>query len=222
MRRPAISRPADGHRRARECSSCAGSRSHDHPRPRTGGGVRASGARLIEVYGSTETAGVGYRERDRSPYRLLPERTRHGDGLRLPLGLEGAVSVVEPADLPDSLEWVDDEHFRPVDRRDGAVQVRGVNVYPAKVERVLREHPEVEDAAVRAVDDEAGRRLKAYVVPTRSDPEAGPSVEPAAELEQRLRAYAAAELSAPERPAVYRFGDELPRNALGKLSDWPV
>jgi len=189
--------------------------------------VRCAGARLIEVYGSTETAGIGYREHDRAPYRLLPERSRYGDGLKLPLGPAGDDAVLKPTELPDLLEWVDDRHVRPIGRRDGAVQVGGVNVYPAKVERVLREHPEVKHAAVRASSHHSGRRLKAFVVPletapTIAGPTSAPTSGPTSELEQRLRSYVAGKLSAPERPAVYRFGAELPRNALGKLSDWPV
>ena len=71
------------------------------------------------------------------------------------------------------------------------------------------------DAAVRLMLPGEGSRLKAFVVPK-------PGVLDAAELQQQLRAWADAALTAPERPKAIRLGPALPRTAAGKLADWPL
>lgn len=160
--------------------------------------IEAAGLpRLIEIYGSSETAGIGWREAPDAPFTLLPHWLRDGDAL-----VSGGVSY-EP---PDHLAWDGERRLRPQGRRDGAVQVGGVNVYPARVRDLLLTHEAVADCAVR-LDPSAGR-LKAFVVPRRALAEAD------------LEAFIRAKLPAPERPARWRLGPALPRDAMGKLSDW--
>ena len=112
--------------------------------------------RLLQVYGSSETAGVGWRDDPAGPYALLPGWRRDGDGL-----LQGH-RAIQP---PDLLEWRDDDRFRVLGRRDGAVQVAGFNVVPDQVRAALARHPAVADIAVRPMRPKEGSRLKAFVVP---------------------------------------------------------
>jgi 4-coumarate--CoA ligase (photoactive yellow protein activation family) len=156
--------------------------------------------RLIEIYGSTETAGVGWRDAPDADFAALahveaapPGLRRRSDGVALP--------------LQDALVWRGDR-FRPAGRRDGAVQVGGVNVYPDRVRAILLEHPEVADAVVRL--DASGGRLKAFVAPRAAG----------ADLSDALRRHCADRLTAPERPARFAFGAALPVNAIGKAADW--
>lgn len=165
---------------------------------------RAGLARLLQVYGASETAGIGWRDDPASPYALLPGWRRDGDGL-----LRGR----EPVQPPDLLGWDDDGRFRLLGRRDGAVQVGGVNVVPERVRVALARHPAVADVAVRAMRPEEGDRLKAFVVP------AGDAPDPDA-LRAELRRFAASTLAPPERPGAYSFGPALPRTELGKSADW--
>lgn len=54
-------------------------------------------------------------------------------------------------------------------RVDDMVVSAGENVYPADVEQVLRNHPQIEDAAVVGISDEGfGQRLKAFVLPAEN------------------------------------------------------
>ena len=63
-----------------------------------------------------------------------------------------------------------DGYLYVVDRRDDLIISGGENVYPAEIERVLREHPSVLDAGVIGVPDESwGSRPVAAVV-WRGDP----------------------------------------------------
>ena len=165
--------------------------------------LQAGLARLLQVYGSSETAGVGWRDDPAGPYALLPGWQRDGDGL-----LQGH-RAIQP---PDLLAWDRDGRFRVLGRRDGAVQVAGFNVVPDQVRAALARHPAVADIAVRPMRPEEGSRLKAFVVPAAV-------VNPDALLAE-LRRFAASILTPAERPGAYSFGPALPRTNLGKLTDW--
>ena len=171
--------------------------------------------RMLEVYGSSETGGVGWREEPGAPYRPFGHWTLRPGGAELERapapGAEGSPRVV-PA--PDPLEAVPGG-FLVRGRRDAVVQVAGVNVSPARVREVLGSHPGVRACAVRLMTPGEGARLKAFVVP-------GDGLPDPARARRELRTWLAERLSPPERPGALRFGPELPRDAQGKQADWPV
>jgi len=85
----------------------------------------------------------------------------------------------------------------------------GLNVYPAEVEPILAAQPGVADVAVLGLPDaEWGERVTAAVVP--ADPNAPPSPEA---LDQACLSA----LARFKRPRLYRFVEDLPRNANGKV-----
>jgi 4-coumarate--CoA ligase (photoactive yellow protein activation family) len=175
-----------------------------------------AGLRLLQVYGSSETAGVGWREEAGAPYALLPYWSRTGAPDELVRTLPGGGAARYP--LQDTLEWQDERRFRPAGRIDGAVQVGGTNVFPAYVAEVLGMHPGVKEAVVRPMRPDEGRRLKAFVVPS-DDAATGAGLEA---LRSELLAWCAARLAVPERPAAISFGARLPRQASGKPADWII
>lgn len=168
------------------------------------------GSRLIEIYGATETGGVGWRDDGAQPFRLLPHWSRGGgdvDGDRLQK--EGRQA---PDSAPDRLVFEGAAGFRPEGRRDHVVQVGGVNVSPAVTAKALEAHPAVAEAAARPDAADPDRRLKAFVVP---------KIDPLpADLRPELEAYIRDALPAPARPVTLTFGARLPRNDIGKLTDW--
>ncbi len=165
---------------------------------------------MVEVYGSSETAGIATRETPDAAYRLMPH-WRFGPGDHKPSStLVHRSGLV--ATLPDVVQRQGDDLFHVVGRRDGAVQVGGTNVYPARIAGQLRERPGVHDAAVRLMRPEEGGRLKAFVVPV-------PSADQD-RLSNDLLAWADAILPAPERPRSITFGPDLPVSTLGKPADW--
>ena len=92
------------------------------------------------------------------------------------------------------------------------MQVGGVNVWPERIAAALRTHPGIRNCAVRPFEAEGGTRLKALVVPAESvDSE---------RLRNDLEIWVREHLSAPERPVRLDFGNRLPRNAMGKATDW--
>jgi acyl-coenzyme A synthetase/AMP-(fatty) acid ligase len=94
-------------------------------------------------------------------------------------------------------------------RKDAVVQVRGAKVIPQRVADYIRSHPSVKDCCVRLMRPEEGDRLKAFVV-WRGEANAGREME-----EWLFR-----KLQPDEIPASIVFGHRLPRNEMGKLSDW--
>ncbi|MBK1836903.1 hypothetical protein JHL17_05710 [Azospirillum sp. YIM B02556] len=180
--------------------------------PDTARGMRRIGlARLVEVFGSSETAGLGWRESPDAAFRPF-SWWRFGDGGRVSRRLADGTTL--SATLQDRLSH-DEEGFRPSGRLDTVVQVGGVNVSLAAVQAHLAGHPDVETAAVRLMRPEEGTRLKAFVVPARD-------ALPWEELCRRLTVWIDATLPAPQRPRALAIGPALPVNAMGKPCDWPL
>ena len=168
---------------------------------------------LVEVYGATETGGVGVRLNPGAPFRLLPHWQRDpamGEGVQR-LDADGQWQA--PTALMDRPQWTDGERFFPQGREDGAVQVGGINVHPEWVAETLRTHPWVQECAVRLMRPEEGNRLKAFVVLTEDAPSE-------AEAHDDLDGWMAGQFTAPQRPRALTFGPRLPRSAMGKAADW--
>ena len=83
----------------------------------------------------------------------------------------------------------------------------GNNIYPGEVEAVLRDHPNVEDAAVIGVEDVyAGHILKAYV-----------QVYDEVLTEEALMSWLRERVTTYQLPREIVFVDELPYTEVGKL-----
>lgn len=163
-------------------------------------------ASLVELYGATETGGIGWRATADVPLQLMPHLERSGDGLRY-RSQNRAVSV------QDKLVWHADRAFDLGGRKDRAVQIGGVNVSLTHVRETILSAPAIADAAVR----EDGGRLKAFVVPETLIP--GPEIDA---FLGELSSWLAHRLEAAARPVHLTIGERLPRNAMGKLMDWDI
>ncbi len=98
--------------------------------------------------------------------------------------------------------------LRVLDRRSDLVVSGGENVYPAEVEAVLLEHPDVREVAVAGEPDEdLGRRVLAAVV-------LRPGASPAPEA---LREFCRGRLAGYKIPRRFAFVAELPRTGSGKI-----
>jgi 4-coumarate--CoA ligase (photoactive yellow protein activation family) len=165
--------------------------------------------RLIEVYGASETAGIGWRSAPGAGFQLFPHWRRRGERL---YRTTASGAVIE-AELQDRLDWREDACFLPAGRLDGVIQVGGINVCPARIRKRLLDHPNVADAAVRPMALGEGNRLKAFIVPAPGAPDG-------AELRERIEAWIEDVLDVAERPRALNFGPALPVDGLGKLADW--
>jgi long-chain acyl-CoA synthetase len=102
----------------------------------------------------------------------------------------------------------DDGYLYLVDRAKDLIIVSGFNVYPAEVEEVLMEHPDVREVGVVGVPHpHTGEAVKAFVV-----------LEPGATAhEDTLVSWCLDHLARYKCPSKILFVDELPRNVSGKL-----
>ncbi|MGF1453878.1 MAG: AMP-binding protein [Alphaproteobacteria bacterium] len=170
----------------------------------TGNGL----SRLIEIYGSSETAGVGWRDDPGAPYTLLPFWHSAPDSrLRrsLPDGTDG-----EPQSAMDLLIWEPPAatersgptKFRPAGRRDNAVQIGGTNVFPARIAAVICDHDLVARCTVRRAQDTSVDRLKAHIVLKGN-------IDPTPAIVRDIEAWCRDHLKVAERPRLLCFGDDV-------------
>ncbi|MEN0060841.1 MAG: AMP-binding protein [Myxococcota bacterium] len=104
---------------------------------------------------------------------------------------------------------VDDEgHFFIVDRLKELIKVKGFQVPPAELEALIITMPEVADVAIIGVpDEEAGERVKAFVVPSAG-------VELTAEA---VQAFVASHVASYKQVSDVEFIEVIPKSASGKI-----
>ncbi len=167
-------------------------------------------ARLLQIYGSTQTGGIAWRDDPEAPYILAPGRSRSEVGEVELLRPDGALV---PLALQDEVRWTGANQFELLRRTDTCVQVGGHNVSLAWVREQLLAYPAVDDASVRLDAAATYPRLKAFVVlkvPANQSQQAG------------FQEWALENLPWYAALSSISYGVELPRNAMGKPSDWPV
>ncbi|MDR1124099.1 MAG: beta-ketoacyl synthase chain length factor [Elusimicrobiota bacterium] len=170
----------------------------------------AGAARLIEIYGASESGAIAWRERAGQPFTLLPFWNANiENGLLTSISRKNTPLKV---DIPDIVAVEAGNRLRPCGRKDNAVQVAGINVYPQKVETLLKSHPAVADAVVRLQRPQEGERLKAFIVLKDGVGQAA--------AQGALRAFMKEKLSAHEMPRSITFGDKIPLTTFGKKRDW--
>lgn len=176
----------------------------------TGAGLAA----LYQIYGTSETAGIGWRRTRSEPYRLFPywsvDSARPNHLIRTHVDGRSEKALIQ-----DQLDWKGPSTFKVGARIDNAVQVGGINVFPSQIREVLLRHPDVADASVRLMRPEEGSRLKAFIVPR-------PGISHDGALYSALCDWIATHLPPVARPRAITFGDRVPRAASGKTVDWPL
>ncbi|MDR2573697.1 MAG: AMP-binding protein [Desulfovibrio sp.] len=190
------------------------------------GGRRPFLSEMTEIYGATEFGAVGIRRDRLKSYALLPhwrrarvETETAGDDI---MPVEWGIRRLsgKPLPMPDILDWKDERGFIPVKRKDKAVQVSSINVFPARIADMMRAHPQVCDCAVRLMCPEEGDRLKAFVVPAKSDCIGDEQAE--RHFRQTLKTWLAERLVPAAIPKSIVFGKALPRTLSGKTANWRI
>jgi len=194
---------------------------------------------LWEFYGSTETGTVAVLDPDHQlshpgavgrPPPGVDVELRDDRGARVDAGDIGEVFVRSPALMTGYLDpetgaavarppWVsvgdlgrfdDDGFLYLVDRKHDTIISGGVNVYPAEVERALKEHPDVVGAVVFAVADDDWGQLVAAAVARRPGAQAPDGGALREFLRDRIAAYKI------PKAIAFLAPDELPIGASGK------
>jgi O-succinylbenzoic acid--CoA ligase len=172
----------------------------------------------VATYGLTETgSGVVYDGVPLDGVEVRIDATDDEHGEILLRGPMIATSYRDGAPVVDAAGWLrtgdvgrlDDGVLQVFGRRGDMIITGGENVHPDPVERRLREHPAVADAAVVArADPEWGQRVVAVV--QLVDAEREPTLD-------ELRDWVRAQLPSWAAPKEVVFRDALPRTALGKV-----
>ena len=114
----------------------------------------------------------------------------------------------------DLATWDRNQFVTIASRKDDMIISSGENIYPTIVEEALNLHPKVHQTAVTGVPDKIrGEAVVAYVVPEDDDLTVSDMVEFCLQSDH---------LSVYKRPRYYRFVNELPMTATGKLQHYLV
>ena len=180
------------------------------------------GASPIEIYGSTETGGVGWRRRDGSD-RSQAWQTMPGIEVRCAPEHGNALDIRSPH-LPDNRWWRTDDavsfdadgRFRLCGRLDRVRKLAGKRVSLAALEQRLAQHDYVAQAAVLVLEDTARERLGALVALTPAGTDALLAQGRVA-LTKTLHRHLAGRFELVVLPRRWRFCSALPFDARGKL-----
>jgi len=196
------------------------------------------GIPLLEGYGLTETSPVvsANRPHERKhgsvgkPVPGVKVIIMDDDGNELAIGKEGEICVKGPnvtkgyhANPQATSEiftvdgWlktgdigvIDEEGFIFIrDRKKDMIIVKGLKVFPAQIEAVLHEHPQIAESAVIGVPDKTGDEIiKCFCVPKKG--ENPDKAEIMKFLRSRLDPY--------KRPREIEITESLPKNSLHKV-----
>jgi 4-coumarate--CoA ligase (photoactive yellow protein activation family) len=146
--------------------------------------------KIFEVYGSTETSGVGWKDDNLEGFFPLPF-------------LENDFKT------PDRIEWIENplfeqNRFKILGRADNVVQVGGNNVSLNETRKKIINSNMVVDIAIRLDTD----RLKMFAILNNEV------------KKEEFEVWLFENLESYERPLRIEYGSELPKNEFGKLADW--
>ncbi len=152
-----------------------------------------------EIYGSTEDGLIGWRDSPSEPFILFDHWRREGEKLTR-MDESGSPFAILPM---DALVWSGERRFTLSGRRDGAVQIGAVNVFPDKIEETLKGHAFVEDCAIRISRHKGGvNRLIAHIKLAGATP-------PTEKTARAIDRYCRDALPPQERPSIFHFEDRL-------------
>ena len=176
---------------------------------------RVLGAEAMEVLGSTETSGVGWRTAGSASFAVLPSvevRVSSDEVLEVRSPFAGAAGWQSTG---DRVQFRADGTFELLGRADRVAKIEDKRVSLSEIERRLAEHPYVTDAVAIALEDSARQYVGAIVELSAAGRDA---------LKRRGRAATSSDLrfalrgriDAVALPRVFRFPATIPVDAQGK------
>jgi len=175
------------------------------------------GGAPFEVFGSTETGGVAWRQRDGS---ALEDAWTPFPGIRVAVGREGALVIDSPYlpqrdwQMDDGAEMLSDDRFMLRGRLDRIVKVAGKRLSLPELEQLLARHEWV--AAAGALRLPGQERVAVVVAPSAAGA-AAMQEKGARAVREELRRHLGRTLDPSLLPRWFRFVDKLPFDERGKL-----
>lgn len=190
--------------------------------PLPAGAARALAAGLgeapIEVFGSTETGGVAWRQQhgtDGELWTPFPCHTVSRSALGALTLRSPFLSDTAPWEMDDGIELLPDGRFRLLGRLDRVVKIEEKRLSLPQMESRLNAHPWVEAAALVPL---SGRRQSVGAVLVLSgEGRERLQIEGRRAVTQALRKHLAGYFDAVLLPRHWRFPDRLPTDERGKL-----
>lgn len=152
-----------------------------------------------ELYGSTETGVVAWRDSPGEPFILFDHWSRADGGI----GRRTAAGGMTALAAMDAMDWLGERAFKLGARRDGAVQVGAVNVFPDRIAAVIGGHRAVRDCRVEVMRQDGGVNRLVARIRLKS------GLTPSDSVARDIDVWCRAQLRPPERPRIYNFVDEL-------------
>ena len=187
---------------------------------------RLSCGRLIEVYGSTETGGIAWREFNRGK---KPDNWLALPGVKFRLSAEGNKLQVRSPYVSEQkeTEWfttgdcaesLSDSSFNLGGRWDDVVKVEGKRISLAEIEQRLQQHEAVKEAAVTLLTTHGAehRDTLAAVVRLTAEGEEELSRKGKKTISSTLRAHLARYFEPVALPRRFRFVENIPQDVQGK------
>ncbi|HBX38111.1 MAG TPA: hypothetical protein DEG76_12805 [Pseudohongiella sp.] len=165
---------------------------------------------LLEVYGSTESAGIAYRLQGGSDYRLLPYW--HLQQIQQSWKLHHCQADLE-VELQDNLLKTGPETIQLLGRRDATIKINGHNVQLSALAQILEQHTDVVAAAVNTNGTDTQRQLHVFLALNHES-------QPSTLWCQQFNDWMNARLGNVPPPASVVVGASLPRSSLGKVISW--
>lgn len=200
--------------------------------------VQKMGLSIVPVWGSTETTGIALANRPGEfmppgsvgkPCPYYEVSIFDDDGNEAGVGEVGEMVFKGPAVVKGYFEanaggaafengWYrsgdlatkdTDGYFYFVERKSGMMKVAGLKVYPAEIEKVLLDHPDVKEASVISVKDDLRGEVPKAVI----------TIKPGRHLSSKdLLKFCRARLAHYKVPRAVEFMDELPKTSSGKIN----
>jgi acyl-coenzyme A synthetase/AMP-(fatty) acid ligase len=190
----------------------------------------ALGAAPFEIFGSTETGGVAWRQRGEAPESALwtpfapvavARDQRDGRLVAtspfVSAGEEALPSGAARLAMGDRVELVGGSRFRLLGRADRDVKVGEKRLSLPEMEARLREHAYVSEVALAALEQASELRVHAALVPSEAG-RAALREQGRREVGRLLAEHLALDWDRVLLPRAWRFVDELPRDAQGKAT----
>ena len=177
------------------------------------------GLPIIEIYGSTENAGIAARHPGTSNFELITHFSFNmGDEMDLirhcPDGVSRKFTLLDNVKISTDKTNESNSQFIVTGRKDHVVQINGYNVSTQWIALQVKSIQGISDCAVRKMNPHEGEYLKVCLV-------INPNADEANVL-ANTRAWCDANLPTNARPKHYHVAAKLPHNEIGKLTDWPI
>ena len=174
---------------------------------------------ILEVFGSTETGGIGWRNRQ----SITGEDWLTFKGIKLSYQPNSDLLAISSPYINQDLYYADDraeiladDRFRVLGRADSVVKIEEKRVSLDEVQNRLKQHQYIDDAFVVVVG--TNRRKLAALIVLNDEGLQVSQERKKIELDRMFKGFLSNWYEAILLPKKYRYPTELPYNARGKLS----